>query len=430
MKSPILRHYGGWIALIIAAAAYFHKFSHSPVGTVLYVQRAECLLDGQPLLQCAPEFSYPPALAFMMIPLVPLSMGLRTLLWYLVSIAAAVACVGLSEALAIRLYPAVRLHDRLYWLRGISLLLGLKFILAVYEYQAFDTLAFCFIMIGLWALVSDRARLAGGMLATAAAIKATPLIFLPYLLLKRRFLAASVFLIVFLLACFLPDLIGVLKGTRTGYFAAWVSEVAGPALAPDGVATPYTQVFWVGWMGSLPNNQSLRGVLHRALTGPVFGLEPEQIILICSAMFVAAVAVLLLVSARRDELVGVDGSLLLISMLMLSPMTSRYHFVLLVLPYTVLVAACLADDRMRVLGGTVLFASFMLLTGTSNEVVGTAVSEFAYSYGFFVMGTLLLLVPLGAVVWYFRSPGPDVKRAACAARFGPHELEFPFDSFD
>jgi bacteriorhodopsin len=111
-------------------------------------------------------------------------------------------------------------------------------------------------------------------------------------------------------------------------------------------------------------------------------------------------------------------------------MTSRYHFVLLVLPYTVLVAACLADDRMRVLGGTVLFASFMLLTGTSNEVVGTAVSEFAYSYGFFVMGTLLLLVPLGAVVWYFRSPGPDVKRAACAARFGPHELEFPFDSFD
>ena len=36
-----------------------------------------------------------------------------------------------------------------------------------------------------------------------------------------------------------------------------------------------------------------------------------------------------------------DGAILLIGMLALSPISSRYHFILLLLPYTVLAAACL-----------------------------------------------------------------------------------------
>jgi hypothetical protein len=49
-------------------------------------------------------------------------------------------------------------------------------------------------------------------LAVAAALKATPLLFLPYLLLRRRFAAALGFSEIFLGASFLPDLFFTQEG--------------------------------------------------------------------------------------------------------------------------------------------------------------------------------------------------------------------------
>ena len=75
---------------------------------------------------------------------------------------------------------------------------SLKFVLAVFEWQAYDTLAYFFVLAGLWAIVVNRALWGAVLLALAAAIKATPLVFLPYLVVKRRFLAAAIFTVVFI----------------------------------------------------------------------------------------------------------------------------------------------------------------------------------------------------------------------------------------
>lgn len=396
-----LWRYAGWIAFVVAAAAYYPRYAKDPVGMVVYPKGAECLWNGQALLECAPAFTYPPAFAFVMIPFLPLSPGVRLLTWYLISIVATVACVALSEALAKRLYPAAASQPNLIWIRAITLLLSLKFILSVLTYQSYDILVFCLILFGLWALAMRRAMTAGGVLAMAAAVKATPLIFLPYLLVKRRFAAAMTFLAVFALCSFLPDFFSALKGMRSDYLENWIGQVAGPALTPGATSR---HGFWHGWMGQTLDNHSLRGTLNRLVREPIYGFEPRYVIAAAYVIVVAAIAVLLLSSRRHDEFIAVDGAILMIGMLALSPISSRYHVILLMLPYTVLVAACLCDRRMRVLGTGVLLASFILVTGTSNDITGTKVAMFAHAHGFLLGGTLILLIPLAAIIWIERPP--------------------------
>ena len=48
-----------------------------------------------------------------------------------------------------------------------------------------------------------------------------------------------------------------------------------------------------------------------------------------------------------------------------------------------------------------LVASFVLVTGTSNDVTGQALAEFAHAHGFLLWGALVLLIPLAAIalIW-------------------------------
>jgi hypothetical protein len=385
----------GWIAFAIAAAVYYGRYSKTLINLPVYAIGAECFWNGQAFLECAPEFTYPPALALLMMPLVPVSPETRLLIWYLISVAATVICVALSESLVKRLYPAAADESNLGWIRALTVLLSLKFILSVLNYQAYDTIVLCVILFGLWSLAAGRAVAAGGALALAAAVKATPLIFLPYLLVKRRFLAAAAFIAVFALLCALPDLVNALKGTRSDYFATWVEQIAGPALTPGGSSPRF---FWHGWMGQTLDNLSLRGVINRLVREPLFELTPRTVLFAAYAVLAAVMAILLLLSPRQDELIAADGAVLLIGMLAFSPITSRYHFIALMLPYAVVIAATICDHRMRTLGIGILVASFVLVTGTSNDVTGQALAEYAHAHGFLLWGTLILLIPLGAVI--------------------------------
>jgi hypothetical protein len=135
---------------------------------------------------------------------------------------------------------------------------------------------------------------------------------------------------------------------------------------------------------------SLRGLINRFATAPVFGFTPTTILIVIDGIFAAIVGVLLLMSPRRREYVAIDTAVLLIAMLSLSPMTSRYHYIF-VLPAVILAtAATIADPRMRRLGTSVLVASFLLRAGTSNDIAGQRLTDFAYTYGFMPLGAIAL----------------------------------------
>ena len=154
-----------------------------------------------------------------------------------------------------------------------------------------------------------------------------------------------------------------------------------------------------------------RSLINRFATGPVFGLTPTTILIVVDGIFAAIVGVLLLMSPRRREYVAVDTAVLLIAMLALSPMTSRYHYIF-VLPAVILAtAATMADPRMRRLGTYVLAASFLLRAGTSNDLVGQRITDFAYAYGFMPLGAIALYIIFAAMSWIWHPPGLDAQQS-------------------
>lgn len=228
MSRAFVRQHWHWIALIAAAAAYYPRFVH-PGGMLLYRHAAECIWTQQILQVCDRAFTYPPAFAFVMLPFVALPMWLAVLIWYLITLVCTAICLVLCKRLALQLFPGDWQDKDLRWFEVLSFVISLKFILAVYEDQAYDLLVLPLTLFGIWALDVRRNMAAAISLAVAAALKVTPLIFLPYLLFKRRFAAAAVFVVVLLATSFLPDLLFTPQGGAHGYFVTWVQEVAAPA---------------------------------------------------------------------------------------------------------------------------------------------------------------------------------------------------------
>jgi glycosyl transferase family 87 len=397
-----LKRHRGWVIFIVLAAAYYPMFGRGSDTAPFYADAGRCILRGEPLLACLPAFPYQPVLAVFLVPLSFLPVVLERVVWYVICVGSLVITVRLAEAIAERLYPGVTRGQNLFWLRAIVLVTCAKHIIDVLTYASHDPLALAIMTFAIWALFIGRETIGGAWLAVAAAIRASPLIFLPYLVLKRRFAACLAFVIVFLAVSFLPDMIGALRGTHVGYLTDWVRQVVSPAMMPG---TSTKLVFWEIWNGQNLYNQSLRGLLNRFAPGPVFGFSPTKLLIMVDGAFALVLAVLLITSPRRKEYVAIDGAVLLIATLALSPMTSRYHYIFVLPPVIFATAATIADLRMRTLGTWVLAASFLLRAGTSNDIAGKTITDFAYTYGFMPMGAIVLYIAFAAMTWVWRPPG-------------------------
>lgn len=396
------KRHPGWIILTLVAVAYYPWFGRGSDTAPFYADAGRCILRGEPLLVCLPPFPYQPALAVFFVPLSFLPVVLERMSWYAICVGSLVITVRFAEAIAERLYPGATRGANLFWLRAIVLVTCAKHIIDVLTYAMHDSLALALMTFAIWALFVGREAVGGAWLAVAAAIRASPLIFLPYLVLKRRFLACLAFVATFLAVSFLPDMIGALHGTHTGYLADWVRQIVSPAMVPG---TSTKLVFWDIWNGQNLFNQSLRGLVNRFAPGPVFGLSPAAILIAVDGLFALVLAVLLITSPRRKEYVAIDGAVLLIAMLVLSPMTSRYHYIFVLPPVIFVTAATIADPRMRKLGTLVLALSFLLRAGTSNDIAGKTITDFAYAYGFMPIGAIVLYIAFAAMTLVWHPPG-------------------------
>ena len=129
-------------------------------------------------------------------------------------------------------------------------------------------------------------------------------------------------------------------------------------------------------------NHSLRGAValnvnevhHRGLF--------EAALASADGCFMVVVGTLLAVSPRRPQSIAIDGSLLLIAMLMLSPMTSRSHYV----------------ELHRSTGPRGATHQLRLVTLAGNDAVGQAFTVWAYRQCAMVLGTLVLLIYFAALV--------------------------------
>jgi hypothetical protein len=424
-----------WIILVVGSV-----FGAGLVGSLflhegelkLYVKTGSRMLHGEPIYRTDEvAFSYPPLFAVPFIPMTMLSETARRLLWFTINfVAVMVIAYRLNRRLAPLLCKA-RLPGCpplwLFWLL-VALLSG-RYVLSVFEYRSHDLLVFLCVFLAIDAGCAVKEGISGLLAGVGAALKATPLLFASLFVWQRRW-AAFVCLVAALLAgTFMPDLLWPAKD-GVSWTVTWYGtfiRTAGPG------QTANAEGAWNAW-NSL--NQSLAGTCYRLFTTkPAYTIEETDVCLVnlgpgalklvtlagqlAVAAWLAWVTRRTLTSGRVEKGDGTsritgpvpffdtgdaramqrlgEGAVLVCAMVLLSPMSSKTHFCVLLAP----IAFCLADfcyRRRDPLVGTALVVVFLFGTMTVKGLLPSQWGELVISYGSVTWCALAMLLASGRIL--------------------------------
>ena len=315
-------------------------------------------------------FTYTPLAAMLFSPFSHLPTGVGQLIWNITNIVALTALIAVSSAAAHR-RPLMRSDWRLALIALAPMCLLLWPVRYDLKLGQIDIVLVLMIVTDLTIGISWRGkRLPRGVLVGgAAAIKLTPLIFVPYLLLTRQWRAARNAALTFVVAT--GTMMALAPRSSWNYFTKYAFDVQ---RVGDSLIT---------------NNQTLRAALARAGLAQSHALgDLLLLVVLCAGMTLAAVAFY-----RSSEFLGV--LLCAATGLLVSPISWQHHYVWCV---PLLVWLVLAVDRPRrgvVWAATVAIVFMVMPPGHSGSLnVFWYVRENAY-----VLVTVGFIGLIGAMLW-------------------------------
>ena len=385
------------VALLAASLAYFYRKGDGELP--VYTTAISRMVDGAEIYRTSDNkaFTYPPFAAIPFLPFLALPPELHNALWYLVNIGVFFFIFRQLTGLVQRWLPGeenLRLR-RFFWV--FLLLLVARHLSSVFESKANDIIML-FLMFEAARLASqDRFSSVGIFAGIGAAFKATPWLFLPILVWQRRFMAAAVLIAAAMTAHLVPDIVFP-RNDGNSWTLSWYSTF----LSSVRVDTPVdAEGAWSAWNQL---NQSLTATLYRlstpfdaTLVHPnnvnLWTLKDSGLSILNISAQLCVLLLLVLATQHREttELrrFGQAGTVLC-AMLLLSPMSSKSHFGVLIVPFSFCVVELVRDPR-RLVIGIHLALIFVLGTLTSKGILGKDLGNLVLAYGSITWLTLLTL---------------------------------------
>jgi len=386
---------------------------------VVYVLGAERMAVGEEIYRPddAKPFTYPPAFAmpFMIFRWVPES-AQRTV-WFFVNLAMLVGIVVLLRRLLLEfLSERGDAPPGTHRIWVVTFVLAGRHVSAVFENQSHDLMVFFFVALAVWFAAREREGLCGAAIGIAASFKATPLLFAPIFVWQRRFVAAGVTVVAMGLMLWLPDLLFPRDDGGHWVMAWYHTFVAGIGLgetaSAEGALSAWNLL-----------NQNLGSTLYRLMT-PVaepskfcwdvslFDPGPGGLKAITLASQAAILAFLcwgtcpkLAAEDSRAERgfrrLG-EAGLVACGMVLLSPMSSKAHFcvLLMALLFTVTHYLMVRRDRVQL---ALLIGVFVTGTLTMKGLVGTELGNQFLAHGMVCWSTLLVMIATGRALRMYRA---------------------------
>ncbi len=411
-SSPLARA-GGWLKrhpfkalaglLLVVLAIVFCRRQDSEWEQV-YLPAAARLWQGEDIYPRGEAYLYPPFMAFAALPFFALPSPLPRLVWFAVNVVCLLALLRWSWRVAGggKLEGRVVGNGRERVAAVLGCLCGISYLENCLAHQQTDIVIGALLVGGCLLLVRGRTLTAASALGLAAACKCTALLWAPYLLWRRRPLAALCVVLVAVGVNLLPDLVSPALEDRF-----WVAEYGHrflkPLTAPD---------HYIGTWGSEPvYNQSLTGLAQRWCTTswnwsatdctidqrtPPIG--PQTLRLCVYGVELCILGAVLCICGRpfrnrphdgQGSPLALECGSVLLLMLLLSPMSSKAHFGTLVLPGFCLARAALRSYG-RILKG-VLAGAVVLGLLCNKDPLGERLYTLSLWYGLVTWQTLLLL---------------------------------------
>lgn len=414
----------------LLAALFLLAFTSGLIGFLrkgtselpVYTRAAGRMQRGDPIYVSTESkpFTYPPFFAIPFLPFLWIPQSTHRVVWYLLNVAALIAVLFLLfRALKPHLAVAGGARAPPLWLYFLLvLLLAGRHLTAVFENQSHDLLILLAVMLAVDRSARRRDAAAGLWAGVGAACKATPFLFAPVFLWQRRPLAGTVVLLAAVGLTVLPDLLWPQCDGRP-WAVSWYDTFVGK-LELGGA--PEAAGAWSRWNIL---NQNLAGTIYR-LSTPVphpgshrFDVSvwnPDRGVLTW-LLRAAQAAVLLLTAwitrpARSKELTEeelafrrlAEGGVVLCAMVLLSPMSSKSHFCVLVVPLAVCLADFLYRERDPLLG-LLLLIVFAAGTLTAKGIVGRSLGNELLARGSVTLCALASLLAAGRVLLQRRRTG-------------------------
>lgn len=396
--------------LVLVSGFYFAGLSgsdplvYSNDFNVFYHAAGEVLAGRDPYqssLTGWTPYLYPPLLAVSLTSLAVAPLPVAAYAWFLVNAVSAIAASWMSAKLACGSGQSVNGNenpDEVVGLRRIiflpliaacSIAIVARFVLDNFSLGQVNPLIAGLAAAHVYLYSRNKKTASALMLAIAVSIKLTPIVLLGYHIARRRwkFTAACLGLILAIFALsFLP-----FGSQAPDRFKAFVNRTIRNEQGYD-----------LAYSG----NQSLRGAIAR-LTPPDSRAEdhsasessrrPSDPVTLMISLALLAVG---MVAARRARSEVVAAAPFVCCLVLLSPLSWKAHFVVLLLPVAFLfaVAAGTRGTRREILIA-VLAVVFVLFNFTSPAVIGLRAAEWADAHSLVFIGALFIF---GASVWAAR----------------------------
>jgi hypothetical protein len=342
-------------------------------------------------------YIYPPLLAELIVPLALLPLPAAAYLWFLINAASVVAATWMSASLAgdSRERDSAALKQPVAgsssWraaLAACAVVVVLRFVLDTFNLGQVNAVVAALAVAHVYFYARDRKALSAIALVVAVSIKLTPALLLVYHIAKLRLkfavACATLFVAVTALS-FLP-----FGAQGLGAFRVFVSR---------------TVENGQGYDFAYAGNQSLRGAVARLTAGSIS--DPEQLApessrrpsdsatLMISLVFLAAA----LMAARWASSELLAAAPFVCCLVLLSPLSWKAHFVVLILPIATLISEnWQSPTRRRAFAiGAALVAAFALFNLTSPRVIGLAGAEWADAHSLVFAGALVVFIASVAI---------------------------------
>lgn len=413
---PALFDYGvPLVALVfftVVGISFLHEGQESQwidcyVKAARRLQRAETIHVVEPV-----AYAYPPAMAMLAVPLANLPDDWSILGWYAVNVIA--TCVTFTCAWRLVGGPRwIAFSWKWHAIFWVGVLLSVRFLLAPLENHQTDMVIAALVLAGACRIWRGNGLGAGIWWGLAAAMKCTPALLGLYLLWRGRWRPALVMASVALALNFLPDLLWP-QPDGGSYAMDWSRTF----LARVGQDAPGA------WFSDVLLNQSLAGMVNRWAT---FGwpwssgalmdralAAPSWPPLVMRGVVYGTALVLLGLSVKRWGAlgrlpppvfsyepppigwhrlqVGLDVAMLVSLMLLLSPMSSKAHYAVMVLP-AMFVARRVVERPTR---GWLLVVAGLAITGplSAKGLLGKAIGDLTLAWGLPTWYVVLALLSL------------------------------------
>ena len=322
------------LAALLGAAFVPHCFFFGDTDwEKVYIPAAERLRAGGPLFVEA--FVYPPAAVLLPLPATFLPPAYWPLQFWLMNILGGVGLLLVGWR-----FTGGRFAWFPPWRECAIALLGLAagfgYVFDVLVNRQIDLILAGGIVAGCWCSVNRRPYAGALLIGLVAAAKFTPLLFVPYLCWVRRWRAAAVVFTVALAANFIPDVLYPPDDGRPR-LQLWVETIFAPKLARD--QNPGV------WYANIGFNHSLSGWTTRLGTAELYRRDgvwdvrplaepasPQVLKLVVAVAALGLLALAAWASRRNGGVTPLGVGLTLALMVLLSPMSSKPHFCVLVIP--------------------------------------------------------------------------------------------------